>query len=288
MVSSSNPCDDENKIQVAEGLFLLDLHVMSRGLRGDVKDAARMQLLKSRNSGCPEGRGVRAKSQSGTWLHIQEWIEGQHAGATGRQGGTWCVAREEAWSGTGGFTGYGGNFWTSGRTGCGQSTSAPSFCLLGGEEFGEVKMGKSKRGSYTDQRVWVPLPFQTQDSCGLDRRLRWGCAGITTHSGHFRDWTLDASRTELWMPRVFVPVSRGSDPQQASGREAAGFQHIPCICTCGDKLDILLGFHSVFFTLSGPRFPTWQCSSHVKMLRPGMFSLVFFFFFLFCITVKPL
>ena len=39
MVSSSNPCDEENKIQVAERLFLLDLHVMSRGLRGDVKDS---------------------------------------------------------------------------------------------------------------------------------------------------------------------------------------------------------------------------------------------------------
>ena len=103
-----------------------------------------MQLLKSRNSGCPEGGRVRAKSQSGTQLHIQERIEGQHAGATGGQGGTWCVAREEAWSGTDGFTGYRGNFWTSGRTGWGQSTSAQSFCLLGGEKLGEVKMGESK------------------------------------------------------------------------------------------------------------------------------------------------
>lgn len=124
MVSSSNPCDDENKIQVAEGLFLLDLHVMSGRAEGRCegcsKDAA---LLKSRNSGCPEGRGVRAKSQSGTRLHIR-MDKGQHAGAAGRQGGTWCVwPGEEAWSGMGGFTGYGGNFWTSGRTGWGQ------FCV---------------------------------------------------------------------------------------------------------------------------------------------------------------
>ena len=34
MVSSSNPCDEENKIQVAERLFLLDLHVMSERAEG--------------------------------------------------------------------------------------------------------------------------------------------------------------------------------------------------------------------------------------------------------------
>lgn len=242
----------------------------------------KMQLLKSRNSGCPEGRGVRAKSQSGTRLHIQG-VDKRSACWSCRQTRRYMVC------GQGGSLvrhGWIHRLWwklldfrqDSWDNLC---LHHPSVCWVE-KSLEKSRWGKVNEEGHTDQRVWVPPPLsRLRILVESDRCLWWGCAGITTHQGTSRDWTWMPPGLNFWCRRMFVPVSRGSDPQQASGKEAVGFQYTSHAFVLVGTNWYTYRISQCFLQFSGPCFLTWRCSSHVKMLRPGMFSLVLFFFFCF-------
>lgn len=50
------------------------------------------------------------------------------------------------------------------------------------------------------------------------------CNGLTGLASPLTQGTTGTE--ELWMPRMLIPNYGGSDPQQASRREAVGFWHI--------------------------------------------------------------